>query len=136
GRHFITTIYDTLTLNRGQHSITFGGSYRKTDWKDIGQVFPLPTYGTGTPSGDPLQVSTAYTATTLPGINSTELGNPLALYNLLVGRVSSAGFTKVVNPETFNYDGSTNYTFTASKMGGAFAQDRWRFSKNLTLTFG
>src|SRR5262249_43664924 len=27
GRHFITTIYDTLTLNRGQHSITLGGSF-------------------------------------------------------------------------------------------------------------
>src|SRR5262249_58968508 len=78
GRHFITTIYDTLTLNRGQHTFTVGGSYRKTDWKDIGQVFPVPTYATGTPSGDPLQVSTAYTAATLPGINSTLLGDPLA----------------------------------------------------------
>ena len=136
GRHTITTIYDTLTLNRGQHSFTFGGSYRSTEWNDTAVVFQVPSYGTGTPSGDPLQASTAFTATTLPGINSTELVNPLALYNLLVGRVSSAGFTKVVNPETFNYDGSTNYTFTASKMGGAFAQDRWRFSKNLTLTFG
>jgi hypothetical protein len=27
GRHFITTVYDTLTLNRGS-TITVGGSYR------------------------------------------------------------------------------------------------------------
>ncbi len=76
GRHFITTVYDTLTLNRGQHTITVGGSYRKTDWKDIGQVFPVPTYATGTPSGDPLQASSAFTAATLPGINSTLSGRP------------------------------------------------------------
>ncbi len=136
GRHFITTIQDTLTLNRGQHNITAGGSYRNTDWKDIGQTFPVPTYGTGTPSGDPLQVSTAYTAATLPGINSTELPNPLALYNLLTGRVSTANFTKVVNPDTFKYDGFQNYTWTNSQMGGAFVQDRWRIKPTVTLNYG
>src|ERR1043165_9019183 len=80
GRHFITTLQDTLTITRGQHTITTGGSYRKTVWNDVGLVFQLPTYVTGTPSGDPLGVSSAYTTTTLPGINSTELGNVQALY--------------------------------------------------------
>jgi hypothetical protein len=136
GRHFITTIQDTLTLTRGRHTMTAGGSYRKTDWKDIGQVFPLPTYGTGAPSGDPLQISTAYTTTTLPGINSTELANPLALYNLLTGRVSTANFTKVVNPSTFKYDGFENFTWTRSQMGGAFVQDRWRMKPSLTVNAG
>src|SRR5262245_44622774 len=136
GRHFITTIQDTMTLNRGQHNITLGGSYRKTDWKDIGQVFPLPFYGGGTPSGDPLQLSTAYTTTTLPGINSTELGNPLTLYNILTGRIATANFTKVVNPDTFQYDGLQNYTWTSSQMGGAFVQDRWRMKPRVTVNYG
>jgi len=136
GRHFITTIYDTLTLNRGQHTITLGGSYRKTDWKDIGQVFPVPTYNTGTPSGDPLQASTAFTAATVPGINSTLLGDPLNLYNLLTGRVSAANFQKVVNPDTLKYDGFENFTWTASRMGGAYAQDRWRIKSSLTFNYG
>src|SRR6185369_1836704 len=114
-----------------------GGSYRSTEWNDTGVVFQVPTYGTGTPSGDPLSASTAFTTTTLPGINSTETGNPLNLYNLLVGRVASSNFTKVVNPETLNYSGnSINYTFTKSLMGGAFFQDKWRFRKELTLQFG
>src|SRR6185436_7667782 len=60
GRHFITTMYDTLTLNRGAHTFTLGGSFRKTVWNDSGEVFPVPTYGTGTPAGDPLQVSSAF----------------------------------------------------------------------------
>src|SRR5215471_521455 len=40
GRHFITTLYDTLTLTRGQHTLTIGGSFRRTDWKDTAEVFP------------------------------------------------------------------------------------------------
>src|SRR5262249_46577202 len=136
GRHYITTIYDTLTLNRGQHSITLGGSFRRTDWKDIGQVFQLPTYTTGTPAGDPLQVATAFTTATLPGINNTDLGNPLALYNLLTGRVASASFTRVVNPDTLKYDGFLNFTWTRSDMGGAYVQDRWRIKPSLTLNYG
>ena len=138
GRHFITTMYDTLTMNRGQHTYTFGGSYRKTTWNDVAVVYQLPTYATGTPSGDPLQVSQAYTTTTLPGINSTVLGDPLALYNLLTGRVASSSFTRVVNPETLQYDGKQeqNYTWTNSTMGGFYAQDRWRIRRSLTLNYG
>lgn len=138
GRHFITTLYDTLTLNRGQHTITLGGSYRKTEWNDVAVVYQVPTYGTGTPSGDPLQAAQAFTTTTMPGINNTEIANPLALYNLLTGRVASANFTRVVNPETFQYDGvqEQNYTWTNSKMGGFYAQDRWRIRRSLTLNYG
>jgi hypothetical protein len=138
GRHFITTMYDTMTLNRGQHTITLGGSYRKTTWNDVAVVYQVPTYTTGTPSGDPLQAAQAYTATTLPGINNTELGNPLALYNLLTGRVASSSFTRVVNPESLKYDGiqEQNYTWTNSTMGGLYAQDRWRIKRSLTLNYG
>ena len=138
GRHFITTMYDTLTMNRGQHTITFGGSYRKTVWNDVAVVYQVPTYATGTPSGDPLQASQAFTAATLPGITNTLLTDPLNLYSLLTGRVASSGFTRVVNPETLQYDGvqEQNYTWTNSLMGGAFAQDRWRITPSLTLNYG
>ena len=136
GRHDILTTYDTLTWSRGAHSFSIGGSFRNTQWKDTAEVFQVPTYATGTPSGDPLQVASAFTTTTLPGINNTDLGAAVALYNLLTGRVASANFTHVVNPDTLKYDGVTNYTFTGSKMGGAFVQDRWRFRPNLTFNYG
>jgi hypothetical protein len=138
GRHFITTIYDTLTLNRGQHTITLGGSFRKTIWNDVAVVYQVPTYATGTPAGDPLQAAQAFTTTTMPGINNTELGNPVALYNLLTGRVASSSFTRVVNPETLQYDGiqEQNFTWTNSVMGGVYAQDRWRIRRSLTLNYG
>lgn len=136
GRHFITTIYDTMTLNRGEHSFTLGASYRMTEWNDTGEIFQVPTYNTGTPAGDPLQVSSAFTTTTIPGISNTELGNPVALFNLLTGRVSASNFTRVVDPETLKYNGFTNFTFTSSRMGGAYVQDRWRIRPTLTLTYG
>jgi hypothetical protein len=138
GRHFITTIYDTLTLIRGQHTFTVGGSFRRTDWKDTGEVFPIPTYNTGTPSGDPLP-GTLFTAANLPGIVSSNIGagsDAAALYNLLTGRISQANFSRVVNPDTYNYDGFINYTWTRSLMGGAYIQDRWRVTPNLTLNYG
>ena len=138
GRHFITTLYDTLTMNRGQHTITLGGSFRKTSWNDVAVIYQVPTYATGTPSGDPLQASQAFTTATLPGINNTLLGDPLALYNLLTGRVASSSFTRVVNPQTLQYDGiqEQNYTWTNSLMGGLYAQDRWRIRRSLTLNYG
>jgi hypothetical protein len=138
GRHFITTMYDTLTMNRGQHSITLGGSYRKTSWNDVAVVYPVPTYATGTPNGDPLGLNNAISATTLPGINANNLGDPRGLYNLLTGRVASSSFTRVVNPETLQYDGAQveNFTWTNSKMGGLYAQDRWRIRRSLTLNYG
>jgi hypothetical protein len=135
GRHFITTMYDTVTLNRGQHSISIGGSYRDTVWNDVGLIYQVPTYGLGTPSGDPLP-GTLFTTTTIPGINNTELGAVANLYNTLTGRVASSNFTRVVNPETLKYDGFENFTWTNSKMGGIFVQDRWRIRPSLTLNYG
>jgi hypothetical protein len=137
GRHYITTMYDTLTMNRGQHTITIGGSYRKTVWNDVAVVYQVPTYTTGTPSGDPLP-GTLFTTATLPGIVNTELTNVGALYNLLTGRVAAANFTRVVNPDTLRYDGvqEQNYTWTNSQMGGLYAQDRWRIRRSLTLNYG
>src|SRR5215510_1947379 len=88
GRHSITTIYDTLTWSRGEHTITMGGSYRSTVWNDTAVVFAVPTYATGTPSGDPLNVASAFTATgsnpSLPGVNASDAAtvtaNATALY--------------------------------------------------------
>ncbi len=136
GRHFITTIYDTLTVNRGEHTLTVGGSFRRTDWKDTSEVIDIPSYTTGTPSGDPLP-GALFTQTTLPGIVNTALpGTPAALYNLLTGRVAQANFTRVVDPATLRYDGFINYTWTRLDMGGLYIQDRWRLRPTLTLNYG
>ena len=48
GRHFITTIYDTLTMNRGNHTLTVGSAIAGLE--DIGRFSGCP-YALGTPSG-------------------------------------------------------------------------------------
>lgn len=134
GRHYITTLYDTATWNKGEHNITFGGSYRRTDWKDVGEVFPYPIYTIGVPANDP--VSAIYNTTTLPGVNTADLGGAASLYALLTGRLSGVRKNGVVDPKTLQYGGDLNYTWTRSNMGGIFIQDRWRVRPNLTLNYG
>ena len=136
GRHYITTIYDTLTKIKGRHTITAGVSFRRTDWHDSAEVFPIPTYGLGTPSGDTIP-ATLFTSATVPGDAPGDIpGGPTNLYNELVGRVSSASLRQVVDPATKQYGGFINHTWTRSYMGGAYIQDRFRVSESLTITAG
>jgi hypothetical protein len=134
GRHYITTIYDTATVTRGDHNITFGGNYRRTDWKDVAEVFPYPIYTLGVPANDP--VSAIFNTTTLPGVNTADLAAAANLYALLTGRLSGVRKNGIVDPNTKQYGGDLNYTWTRSNMGGIFIQDRWRVRPNLTVNAG
>jgi hypothetical protein len=136
GRHFITTVSDTLTHNRGVHTLRGGANFRSTLWKDVNEVFPIPTFSLGTPAGDPIP-GNIFTAANLPGDAPGDLPNgPAALYNQLVGRIASATFRTVVNPDTKQYGNFIQYNWTQSYMGGLWFQDSWRIKQNLTLNFG
>jgi hypothetical protein len=57
GRHYITTITDTLTMVRGNHTFKFGGAFRLSDWRDTSLDAPgsagflgLPQYTLGMPT--------------------------------------------------------------------------------------
>jgi hypothetical protein len=139
GRHFITTIYDTVTRMQGQHTIRTGFTLRRTDWKDVSERFQIPTYGLGTPAGDPIP-STLFTTATVPGINPTLLtanaDTPAHLYNQLVGRVASSAFSTVVDPTSKQFGGDIFYNWSRSYMGGLYVQDSWRITPSLTLNYG
>lgn len=142
GRHYITTIYDTLTAIRGNHTLKTGGTFRLTDWRDTSLdgtnsagFLGLPTYTIGSPAGDPVQ--NVFNASSMPGIQSTDLGNVYALYALMTGRVSRVRTGKILDPATLQYsDDVYRENWTASKMGGIFAQDSWRMTPNFTLNYG
>jgi hypothetical protein len=80
GRHH-RTLYDTWPTRVGL-TRSPGSSYRSAEWNDTGVVFQVPTYGTGTPNGDPLNAAQAFRHDYAAGINGAETGNPLSLYGL------------------------------------------------------
>ena len=132
GRHYITTLYDTVTLPRGNHTLKFGGNYRDTQWRDTsldgagtGGFLGLPRYSIASPTGDPLQ--SIFNTTTMPGVQAADLANAYNLYALLTGRLSQVQTGRVVDPATLQYS-STTYreNWTSSKFGGVFVQDSWR----------
>jgi hypothetical protein len=137
GRHYITTIYDTVTRIQGQHTVRAGFTFRRTDWRDVSERFPYPTYSLGTPSGDPIP-STLFNTATVPSISDTSLlpGTPATLYNELVGRVASAAYSVVVDPEKQQFGGFIFTNWARSYMGGPWVQDSWRVNRALTLNFG
>jgi hypothetical protein len=139
GRHYITTIYDTLTMVRGSHSYKVGGTFRLTDWHDTsfdgpGGILTLPQYNVGSPAGDPVQ--SIFNTSTMPGIQSSDLSTVYLLYSLVTGRISRVRTGRVVNSDTFQYDIVDRENWTSSKMGGIYAQDTWRARTALTFNYG
>lgn len=142
GRHYITTLTDTLTVIRGNHTFKFGGTLRLTDWRDTSLDAPgsagflgLPLYNLGSPTGDPVQ--SIFNATSIPGIQNADLATVYAHYALLTGRISSVQTGRILDPATLQYsDQVYRENWTAMNMGGVYAQDQWRMTPNFTLNYG
>lgn len=142
GRHYITTVYDTLTMVRGSHTFKLGGTFRLTDWRDTSLDAPgsngflgLPQYSLGMPTGDPAQG--IFNSSSMPGIQNNDLANVRNLYALLTGRIASVTTGRILDPATLQYsDQVYRENWTASKMGGVYAQDQWRMNPNVTLNYG
>ena len=142
GRHYITTLYDTATWLRGNHTIKIGGNYRKTVWRDTsfdgtgsGGFLGLPRYTINAPAGDP--ASAIFNTTTIPGLVAADQATAVQLWALLTGRVSQVQTGKVVDPSTLTYsDEVPRENWTAAWFNGVFIQDSWRMKPNFTLNAG
>jgi hypothetical protein len=142
GRHYITTVYDTLTLLRGNHSITLGGSFRQTEWRDTSLDAPgssgilgFPRYTTGCATGDP--ALSMFNGTTMPGFQSADLAAACDLYALLTGRLTRVQTGRGADIATGQFsDFVYRENWTSSSMGGFYGQDSWRPSPNLTVNYG
>jgi hypothetical protein len=140
GRHYITTITDTATLLRGNHTFKFGGNYRDTQWRDTsfdgtGSGFlGLPRYTLGSPGGDP--AAGIFNATTIPGLVAADQATALALWATLTGRLTQVQTGRVVDPATLQYsDQVARENWTSAWFNGVFAQDSWRMKPNFTLNY-
>jgi hypothetical protein len=142
GRHYITTIYDTLTLLRGNHSVRLGGSFRQTDWRDTSLDAPgssgilgFPRYTLGCATGDP--AFSIFNATTMPGFANADQASACDLYAMLTGRLTRVQTGRGADAATGQFsDFVYRENWTSSSMGGVYAQDSWRATPSLTLNYG
>jgi hypothetical protein len=124
---------NALTWLKGRHTMTFGGTFRRTTmYESIGGAPTTTTVGIGT--GDP--AANAFTSATMPGLRDADRTNALALYALLVGRVSNASGTYFLDENTKQYGLNPAFRREAQNVGGVYAQDQWRVNPKLTLNYG
>jgi hypothetical protein len=132
----VYNIIDTVTLLKGTHTFTVGGTFRRTTmWETIGAVSAAgPLFTLGVATGDP--VSSIFNTTTIPGVRATDLATAQQLYALLTGRLSGISGSNNVDETSHQYFAGPATRREAQNVGGVYAQDQWRLSPQLTLNYG
>lgn len=129
---------DNISYLRGNHSLSFGGTYSQiSSWLNtVNNIVPSLSFGVDT--NDPANVIfSANRATNFPGISDNDLNVAKALYAILTGRVTQVSANAYLDETTnkYNYLGSYVERIRQREYG-VFAQDAWRFRPNLTITGG
>lgn len=126
---------ETVTWQRGDHSMSFGGSALvSTAEENAQQMVNFVQLGFNT-QFDP--AAGLFTTANFPGASSSQLTDARNLYGLLTGRVISLSGQAVLDAKTNKYVELAARS-RQGKIGvfGVFAQDSWKIKPNLTLTGG
>jgi len=133
----VRELHDTLTWQKGTHSLSFGGDASQINqWYETVGSSVIPSISFGAVTNDPVVTGSTnlFTTTTMPGSTSTYQSDAAALYALLTGRVSSIGRSVAYNGQNYGsipqIDEARQYEF------GFFAQDSWKVAPTLTVTMG
>jgi hypothetical protein len=130
---------DTMTFQKGQHMLNFGGDFAQVNlWSQLQSTESLPQVTLGVNTGDPVITGNTalFTNTNFPGATSTQLSDAEALYAALTGRVYSISRQVVQNTSTHQYGATPALDDDRQREYGLFAQDTWRVLPGLTLTLG
>jgi hypothetical protein len=128
-------IDDTVSWQKGKHSLNFGGSVLfSRGWESAQQMVPLINLRFDTVR-DP--AAFLFTSANFPGATSANLTDARELYSLLTGRVGSVASQAALDPTTNEYVelGARTRAGTIN-MYSVFAQDSWRMSPTLTVNGG
>ena len=135
----VKTINDQLNWQRGVHSLNFGFSFTKiSSWTQSVASQNLPGITLGLDGNDPVRLGSTniFTTTNFPNSNTTQRGDAMNLYALLVGRVSATARTAVLNENTLDFDFVPSDVRNHQNEFGIYVQDSWKARPNLTLTGG
>jgi hypothetical protein len=129
------SVEDTLTWNRGSHTVMTGGSYMLSQVSSSNQTMVRGiTLGFNTdfdPAGG------MFNTTNFPGASSGQLADARDTYAVLTGRVASVTSTAVLDGASGQYVELGPQTLEGSYTNfGSFIQDTWRVTPALTLTGG
>ncbi len=129
------SVEDTVTWQKGKHSMSFGGNFLLSTAEGFGQqMVPGINLGFNT-QFDP--ASSLFTTANFPGASSAQLTDARELYALLTGRVTSVTGQAALDPKTNEYV-AFGPRVRAGRISvfGAFWQDSWKVTPTLTLTGG
>ena len=126
---------ESLTWQRGRHSVNVGGSILHVRaWEQAQQFVPGINLRFNT-TNDP--AAGLFNSTNFPGASAAQLTDARELYALLTGRVGAVTGQAALDPATNRYQ-----AFTPRRREGyinmysMFAQDSWRLSPTVTLNGG
>ena len=130
------SLEDTLSWQRGAHSLSFGGAFQRlTHEQNSMNAVPQLDFGVDTNGFDP--ASAMFTTANFPGASNTVLTEARNIYAVLTGRISAMPGTARLDANTGEYVFLGNL-FQKSKMDSfdIYAQDQWRVTPALTLNYG
>jgi len=131
---------DTVSLVRGSHQLTFGGTFDQINvFQQAFATGEIPRITFGAAANDPVFTGSTsmFTAGNFPGASSSQLSYAAAMYADLVGRVSSTTITQALSESSHQYQTNTAaIDRDRVRELGLFLQDQWRVTPRLTVTVG
>jgi hypothetical protein len=128
-------ITDTVNWLKGNHTISFGGSFSQVIQRNTAQNV-VPTIGLGVQSTlDP--ADGMFNTGNFPGASNNNLADARALYAFITGRVTSVNAQARQDAQTnrYVYLGAEEIRGSIDEYS-AFFQDSWRIRPTFTVNFG
>lgn len=134
--HFypVLNVADSISWQKGDHSIKFGGSWNREQDHYYNNPAGFPNIYLGLATGDPA----AAAFNSIPNASSANISEAQQLYAVLTGRIASVSGQYPYSSKTGNYEhvvGEYNLDEVQGQWG-LFAQDSWRVSRTVTLNYG